>query len=121
MREIKFRAWDKDDKEMREVTNITFYPQPMVGLGGKYYDYPLMQYTGLKETIEGEFNSGGDIYEGDFVGDKDYSVTVEFHDGIFTVGNAQGLFEWMSARSRRGINTEVIGNVWENPELVKTL
>ena len=59
MREIKFRAWDLEKKIMLKPFDLSSNP--------KYWcdnlkDYPLMQYTGLKDK-----NGLQEVYEGDII------------------------------------------------------
>jgi len=65
-REIKFRVWSKETKEM-------FQPHAFIGNYQERDDIVLMQYTGLKDK------SGKEIYEGDIIKiDKfDYSIFPE--------------------------------------------
>jgi len=73
----------------------------------------LLQFTGLKDK------NGKEIYEGDLIGDKDCYVEVIFKDGSFcNKGDFKPIIEWIWARKRKGIETEVIGNIYENPELL---
>lgn len=70
MREIKFRAWLKDDKRMVEVRSIDFHEEGNIitvnyndifGFEFNENEIELMQYTGLKDK------NGKEIYEGDIV------------------------------------------------------
>lgn len=70
-REIKFRIWDIENKEMLEVQELdfepTFYGGRIAIRPDQYNDYfdtedmILMQYTGLDDK------NGKEIYEGDIV------------------------------------------------------
>jgi uncharacterized phage protein (TIGR01671 family) len=119
---IKFRAWDKEKKVMGNV--IAWTP-----------DLVQMQFTGLKDK------SGREIYQGDILkieankegyGETSYSGYVEVV--AHTCGYSFRLFNpsekemdercipWDST-SLWHINdpeyVEVIGNIYENPELIK--
>jgi len=120
----KFRAWTdnlKDGGEMyyqfpSEHLSPLFSP---AGYGLLNPSLKLMQYTGLKDK------NGVEIYEGDILqvpvkdGNK-YKIV--FNDGGFTVVNLD------SASARPASNDylkvyaaqeEVIGNIYQNPELLK--
>ena len=169
MREIKFRAWDKAEKEMKLPTllrlgrdlpftddnnngkvyqcqcngneNIEYF-----GLNSSESQLILMQYTGLKDK------NGKEIYEGDIV---------KFTLPEWTVGSGYRDFEGdevdetvdertiiceVQIRATRGVGMvyrkdvsdeitdtnlkyhwfkihpktdEIIGNIYENPELIK--
>lgn len=125
MREIKFRAWNDRDSDpknrMREMVSIT--NQGLVIMpDGDTWDIPLMQYTGLKDK------NGKEIYEGDLMMTDDMYhdyedgvainalpdgkiVQVEFRDGAFFARD-EFLFEFATA-------WEIIGNIYENPELLE--
>ena len=113
MREIKFREWDTERKTMSYSKREDF--DDMVGFrffhteGGERY---LMQYTGLKDKNEKE------IYEGDIVivDQKETPAEVIFENGCFytPIGISRyRLGGWYKE------NLEVVGNIYENPELLE--
>lgn len=137
MREIKFRAWDKINKRWLNLFKIVFNEgvSAVEDLEGEMYglhQVELMQFTGLKDC------EGVDIYEGDILKINDI---YRDDDGAEFTENHISIVEWNEKHARfivnlkedgeyyySGINDfyefdfddiEVIGNVFENPELVK--
>ena len=105
MRELKFRAWNKKKTLFPMTYNIE--------LGYARVDFrrhKLMQYTGLKDK------NGKEIYEGDIV--KNYIGQV---GTIIWVKKTCGFEIDMKCIGRHGIQKrlEIIGNIYENPELIK--
>lgn len=122
MREIKFRAWSELDKEMFEVASIDL----LLGLivrqcENKIKTYVLeelilMQLTGLKDK------NGKEIYEGGLLSnetgrickiiwcDKAAAFDVVPLNGLGTAENFEPYY-WHKC--------EAIGNIYENPELMK--
>ena len=120
MRPIKFRAWDKEDIQMRDVLAVNFYHRVLsVEYEGDQFvqdgmnRFILMQSTGLLEK------DGVEIYEGDIVAyiDKHGQKRI----GKINYANAKyyiGNFETLGYAGKR-YELEVIGNKYENPELLK--
>ena len=113
MREIKFRIWDKERKEMINIGRIDIADgscKPTI-FGDIFYDYwndvELMQYTGLKDK------NGVEIYEGDIVETEDYYVG----DRLMVKGTKQIIDDIRFCGKL--LPCKVIGNVYENPELVE--
>ncbi len=116
-REIKFRAWDNENNRMFpdcfELTKTGF--KEWVQLRQASEDLEWMQYTCLKDK------NGKEIYEGDIVRSKslkDEDVSeIKWHEELcFSL-------EWSSQPLGThiiiGYEFEVIGNIHENPELLK--
>ena len=132
MREIKFRAWDMRVKKMYFGGMDKF--NSIAPFVNALENYPLMQYTGLKDK------NGKEIYEGDIViADDDGQEFPEKYDedkdeyipcGKYEVYWAEAMWWLRSPAEPHGLQMEynpftddadfeVIGNIYENPELVK--
>ena len=130
MRDIKFRCWDTENKEMLEVQELdyedSYNGQPMIRttMYSDYFDTEdmiLMQYVGLKDKNEKE------IYEGDIVKFRFKDDREEFPDliGYIEYQTTFTAFRIMSNQGSFKIDIteikfiEVIGNIYENPKLLE--
>lgn len=141
-REIKFRAWDKGNEHM-------FYASERNGGSEYYFDFVgdsfkllmprdedysyevdaiIMQYTGLKDKNLKE------IYCGDILSEKWKVEVYQNNEGTFMVkfytnakiNKPMSLKKYLKVREKAGTSIcegyrdcIVIGNIYENPELIK--
>jgi len=132
-REIKFRVWLKIKKKMRKVQKIEFDDFGSVHVVGWFGEkgellfnvsnaevgrtIELMQFTGLKDK------NGKEIYEGDIVidawGGKEQVIIEPFEVSDYENCYAGSGFvlETHNLEDFKG-KVEVIGNIYENPELI---
>lgn len=123
MREIKFRAWSKVSNMFLDITGFETEKGRVYGLfhDGDYIGYDkedihLMQYTGLKDK------NGKEIYEGDileFSGNVVALGIVKYNENFATFQACNGNSGWLFG-NENGTNIEILGNSYENPELLKT-
>jgi len=125
MREIKFRAWVKEKKAIFEVILIDYVSKKVTYLlervghllsirDAKFDDVELMQYTGLKDKNNKE------IYEGDIIvlhGSK-YKVIFKTEGARFVLRNDEFELE-ITFINNNNERMEIIGNIYENPELME--
>ena len=126
-REIKFRAWLREEKKMVNVETIDFTDKSMQYLEKNeiidayllrrviFDDIELMQYTGIKDK------NGVEIYEGDLVKILDNVnetiCEVRFEYGGYILKNGDLREELLYLEERF---MEVVGNIYENEELLKS-
>ena len=126
MREIKFRAWDKENEKMMKVSSISLENKEIsVKDFGTYHffrikDTELMQYIGLKDKNNKE------IYEGDIVLVKPggtstwYKTVVKFKEGAFIASLIDGEdYIYIFNRGFDSNDFEIIGNIYKNKKLLE--
>ena len=126
MREIKFRAWLKEDKKMVNVETMDFTDKSIQYLKRSeiinayilrresFDDVELMQYTGLKDK------NGKEIYERDIVVlnniENDNMCIVRYEHSSYRL-EGWSLREDLSNVEDRFL--EVVGNIYENKNLLE--
>ena len=132
----KFRAWDKRKNVMRDVavlhftkngkTNfIEYWINPTELKSYHVRNIDLMQFTGLKDKNSIE------IFEGDIVlvnvsngfdhlvNEKTVVQESEFHSGLICKSLASGMEHRVFKHKKMDYEYEVIGNIYENSELLE--
>ncbi len=131
MREIKFRAWDKEKSQMCLPPKTIIEIADMYDVGkAKIWlkNVILMQFTGLKDS------KGKEIYEGDIIR---CWILADFDKGYDFIGVVEWSVEsaawsvkdvkdtkmypryWIKSLDDWINGVEVIGNRFENPKLLK--
>jgi len=133
----KFRAWDKTRNEMNYKvmvgncdTDDENWTCPIIWIEEKkdwlhFDDYDsIMQSTGLFDK------KGVEIFEGDIISDGHTSRDIRHHQmfGFYTIdgngyeeffGDTASLEDFEEVSKYMSENIEIIGNVYENPELLE--
>lgn len=126
MRQFKFRCWDTKKKKMYDVTDI--YDISGVGIRARrlrLIGNPDLIYKSrgiLQQSTGAKSRDDKDIYEGDIIHQEETNIT-----GI--VVWSEGLYQFMVEDLKReefigelhnyDYKPKVLGNIYENPELLK--
>lgn len=119
----RFRAWDKEFKEMVQVYALVFDEQIIKAtykngnvVKEDIKNYVLMQSTGLRDK------NGKEIFEGDVVkmaknvySEPTYYEVVRHRGGAYRLESKQyGCELWL-----RHTDCEIAGDIYKNPELLE--
>ena len=138
MRQIKFRAWSKNLKEMCKVHSMDIFKIPkhielVVNPSGEedgdlstssFDDVIVMQFTGIKDKNEKEIFEG-DILKihdlkgvtNDFIAQICWSekeLSWAFKERLHWQRPTESMWAWILDKE-----LEVIGNIYENPQLLE--
>ena len=136
----KFRAWDRTTNQMRGCYGFNEMEQEVYvcsvaddefngqlktvhALRRSFDEVVVMQYTGCRDK------NGIEIYEGDVIKDKyDKTWLVQWYVGAFVITDKipdsdgqTSTYSHFSNVSNHHFYFEVIGNMWENPELLEVV
>ena len=130
-----YGGWDDKDQMFYEIRDIDFYDEDVTVWGChnkdcgtcddtyKMEDVEVMQYTGCRDK------NGLEIFEGDVIKDKyDKVWLVQRYVGSFVITNKipdsdgqESTYSYFNNLSNHHFYFEVIGNMWENPELLEVV
>lgn len=116
MRPLRFRAWDKKKRKMEyDICRLHFNDGAIYGIltweESLIMDFELMQFIGLHD------HNGKEIWEGDIVrytNNEGYDV-----NGSVIWLNEEACFYLNSFPLWQQTEKEVIGNIFENADLLK--
>ena len=130
-----FGGLDDKDQMFYEIRDIDYYDKTITVWGChnkdcgtcddtyKIEDVEVMQYTGCRDK------NGLEIFEGDVIKDKyDKTWLVQWYVGAFVITNKipdsdgqESTYSYFNNLSNHHFYFEVIGNMWENPELLEAV
>jgi len=132
MNTIKFRAWNKANKQlgMCDILYIDYLNKEVLAVYGetranqitlKFEEIELMQYIGLKDKNDKE------VYEKDIVkciyglanDDSLYTGVISMEYYSWCIVSSNNSYLTLDSAIDKNCSFEVIGNIYENPDLLK--
>jgi uncharacterized phage protein (TIGR01671 family) len=120
MIEVRYRAWHKYAKLMKDVQSINFsgewitveeYGEDLKVNCWPFHYIELLQYSGARDK------NGGMIYNGDIIKTNKNFYQVKFENSSYLLFPKETYFIYLSGFSSHQV--EIVGNIYENPELLK--
>ncbi len=120
-RTIKFRVYNKATKswvhgpgdECNLFGEYILFGEFMSGVSLEgLNDCVALQFTGLLDK------NGKEIYEGDILKVGQYLSEIFFREGSFAIWIDKSAWLELSQLSQRGSDSLIIGNIFDNPELL---
>jgi len=124
MRDIEFRAWDEPNKEWLVYDACWFYEEDngfhcgykaghAAPNAGDWVNCPIVQYTGMKDK------NGKKIFEGDILDFDEAEWGGKFNPEVVpSINHLIGEFPMSGSHLDVSEWRAVIGNIYENPELI---
>jgi len=118
-RVIKFRAWDKELKTMYSweamlaIFELGDLNKNTTSALSQNAGIVFMQFTGLKDK------NGKEIFESDIIKTPRDIFEVIYKDCEFGRETTNGIVSLVTVRNYEGEELEIIGNIYENPEILK--
>lgn len=118
----RFRAWDKEFKEMVQVDALVFDEQIIKAtykngnvVKEDLKNYVLMQSTGLTDK------NGKEIFEGDIIDSYDVGLSgiIEFRPDLGAFVSTLIEYHNFERLCNVANSAKIIGNIWENLELAE--
>lgn len=114
----KFRTWNSEAKEIEVFKTYEEISELFLALSADDGFYSIMQSTGLFDK------NGKEIFEGDIVDYKGRKAVIKWHGSY-----ASFIYRFVDELNKRSaewyqlyltyLKCEVIGNIYENPELLE--
>lgn len=122
MRQIKFRLWMDNEmlshEQLVDMDQETHAMYTIITKPKQVEELVFMQYTGLKDL------NGVEIYEGDIYENKNGIKWVVYYDERSASYLADAINADYKAKAfinrKENTNGRVIGNIYENPELLNS-
>ena len=111
----RYRAWDKETKTMNGMAEIYRNRNQEIELRPRDENIILMQSTGLRDK------NGKEVFVGDVLGTKDglLNGVVEYRTDLGMWTNSLIRYNNFERLCNVAGNREIIGNIYENPELLE--